>query len=115
MNDLSMAGQFHDWPAFREDVKRVMEIRQRIPQHGDSLFCHRALATAQVTPDDVMQQAVGVLPMDARRAWMQWLTRHGPHWEDDCLHGGDTIHSPTRRRTAPERTPNRAPGALAEP
>lgn len=89
MNDRSMAGQFHDLASFRKAVTRVMAIRQHILQHGYSLFCHRRLSHAQVTPDVVMQKAVGCLPVDARRAWTQWLTRHGPHWEDHRLHDGN--------------------------
>ena len=89
VNNLSMDGQFHDMASFREAVARVMIIRQHILCHGYALFCHRDLSSAKVTPDLVMQQAVSSLTVDARRAWMQWLTRQGPHWEDDRLHGGD--------------------------
>ena len=92
VNDLSMDGQFHDLTSFREAVARVMEIRQRVLRHGYSLFCHRCLSSARVTPDMVMQQAVDAMPEGERRAWMAWLTRHGPHWEDVRLHaGGDWL------------------------
>jgi hypothetical protein len=89
VNDLSMAGQFHDLAEFKGSMERVMRIRRQIMQHGYSLGCHRSLASAQVTRTLVMQQAVGGLSVSERRAWMQWLTRHGPHWEDDRLHSGN--------------------------
>ncbi len=89
MNDKSMDGQFHDMGSFQEAVTRVMKIRGHIRQHGHSLFCHRGMSHAKVTPDVVMQKAVNFLQIDERRAWLQWLTRHGPYWEDDRLHRGD--------------------------
>jgi hypothetical protein len=89
INDLSMDGQFHDITSFREAVARVMAIRQRILQHGYSLYGHRLLCSAQVTPAMVMQQAVGSMPEGERRAWMGWLTRQGPYWEDARTHHRD--------------------------
>ncbi len=92
VNDLSMAGQFADLASFRCAVERVMAIRQRIREHGYSLYCHRSLSSARVTPHTVMQQAVAAMPESERRAWMHWLTRLGPHWEDHRLHdGGDWL------------------------
>lgn len=93
VNDLSVDGQFHDLTSFREAVARVMMIRQRIRQHGYSLFCHRGLSSARVTPEMPMQQAVNSMPEGERRAWIGWLTRQGPYWEDARLHdGSDYLH-----------------------
>ena len=89
VNDLSMDGQFHDLALFKKSIKQVMGIRQHIRKHGYTLFCHRDIASARVTPDLVMQQAVNCLSMDEKRAWMQWLTRLGPHWEDNRLYDED--------------------------
>ena len=89
VNDLSMEGQFHDLRAFEEAVGRIMTLREQLRRDGYSLHCNRGLASARVTPQHLMQQAVHRLPQAARRAWMQWLTQFGPHWEDDRLHDGD--------------------------
>ena len=89
VNDLSMAGQFPNLAVFQQAVARIMLIRRTIQQHGYALSCHLSLASAQVTHDLVMQQAVGRLPIDVRRAWMIWLTQQGPHWEDERIHHGD--------------------------
>ena len=89
LNDLSMSGQFANLPLFSEAVGRVMSIRGAIQQHGYSLYCHRNLTNAKVTPDVTMCQAVQSLTREKQRAWMQWLTRQGPHWEDSQLHSGD--------------------------
>ena len=92
VNDLSMDGQFHDLASFREAVARVMRIRQQVLQHGYSLHCHRGLSSARVTPEMPMQQAVNSMPEGERRAWIGWLTRQGPYWEDARLHdGGDYL------------------------
>ena len=86
-NDLSIHGQFHDLKIFRSAVERVMNIRNIIKRSGRELYCHRKVASMQVTRDKKMQQAVQYLSRDQRRAWMQWITRHGPFWEDDRQHG----------------------------
>ncbi len=36
-----------------------------------------------------MRQAVNRLPISNRRAFMNWLTRRGPFWEDQRVHGPD--------------------------
>jgi CHAT domain-containing protein len=65
----------------------MMEIRQEIQRLGSSLYCHRNMTYTRVTAETVMQQAVQGLPITQRRALMQWLTQHGPYWEDARLHG----------------------------
>jgi hypothetical protein len=39
--------------------------------------------------DKVMQQAVRALNKEEQRALMQWITQHGPFWEDARNHGPD--------------------------
>lgn len=85
-NELSIHGQFHDLTTFRSAVECVMNIRKAIKQFDRELYCHRQVASMQVTRDKKMQQAVQYLNRDQQRAWMQWVTRHGPFWEDDRQH-----------------------------
>lgn len=89
MNDLSMCAQFVDAVGFRDAIDRVMRIRGEIVKYGVSLYCHRSLVQAMVFPGVRMSQAVGQLPLDKRRALMQWLTAHGPQWDDDQFHDSD--------------------------
>ena len=88
-NDLSLHGQFHDFRDFGDAVRRMMEIRQEIRRFGSSLYCCRSMAQARITAQVPMQQAVQGLSNEQRRALMQWLTQHGPHWEDVRLHIAD--------------------------
>ena len=88
-NELSVHGQFPDLSAFRTAVGRVMDIRAVMRRFGRELYCHRNLADSQVTPDAVMRRAVGVLDRNSRGAFLTWLTRRGPFWEDVREHGGD--------------------------
>lgn len=91
-NDLSLHEQFHDLTTFRSAVEDIMNIRKAIKRFDRELYCHRKVAGMQVTRDKKMQQAVQYLSRDQRRAWMQWITRHGPFWEDDRRHdGGDYL------------------------
>ena len=88
-NDLSIQGQFHDIPTFRIALKRLMAIRNVAKRYQREVYCHRNMASVQVMPNVYMQQAIQGLPIDDQRAVMHWLTRRGPFWEDDRLHGED--------------------------
>lgn len=88
-NDLSLHGQFQDFSSFKDAIERVLTIRKIARRFGRSLHCHRALAHAQVTSTMTMPQAVQTLAVDERRALMQWLTQHGPFWEDTRNHQPD--------------------------
>lgn len=88
-NDLSIHGQFHDIPTFRIALKQLMAIRNVAKRYGREVYCHRNMASVQIMPNVYMQQAIQGLPIDDRRAVMQWLTRRGPFWEDERLHGED--------------------------
>jgi hypothetical protein len=66
-----------------------MEIRKIALRFGRSLYCNRKILHTKITKDKVMQQAVQTLPKNEQRALMQWLTQHGPFWEDIRSHGPD--------------------------
>ena len=88
-NDLSIHGQFHDLGTFRVALRRIMNIRQMVRKYGRELHCHRNISNAQVTSSMSLPQAIQSLTRDERQSVMQWLTRRGPFWEDDRLHGED--------------------------
>ena len=88
-NDLSLHGQFTSLAAFRDSIRRMMEIRAVGRQFGRDVQCHRNVSSAQVTPNEGVRTAVQTLNKDERRAFMQWLDRLGPFWEDARLHGED--------------------------
>ena len=85
-NDLSLRKQFHDLTTFCSAVECVMNIRKAIKRFDRELYCHRNVADMQVTKDKKMQQAVQRLSREQRIAWMRWIIRHGPFWEDDRQH-----------------------------
>ncbi len=86
INDLSLHGQFADLAAFRESIRRVMQIRQIARRHMRALYCHRSLVNKQVTVLETMPAAVKALPLEEQRAVMAWLSQHGPFWDDDREH-----------------------------
>ena len=88
-NELSVHGQFADLAAFRTAIDRVMGMRRVMRRFGRELYCHRGLVNSHVTQGTTMPQAVQELDRNSRRALMQWLTRHGPFWEDAREHGED--------------------------
>ncbi len=89
INDLSIHGQFTDFPIFRAAIQRLMKIRRISRRFGRELHCHRKIAYAPVTSTLSMPEAIKALTEAERRALMQWLTRQGPFWEDVRVHGSD--------------------------
>jgi hypothetical protein len=75
--------------SFQGAVDVMMKIRQEINRLGSAIYCHRNMAHAAVTAQAIMPQAIQVLPLAQRRVLMQWLTMHGPYWEDARLHNSD--------------------------
>ena len=67
----------------------MMTMRKIAKQFGRQIFCHRKLASAQVTHELSMLQAIQYFNKDEKRSVMQWLTRNGPFWEDNPRHSPD--------------------------
>jgi hypothetical protein len=89
VNDLSIVGQFADLATFQGAIDRVMVMRVIAKQFGYELYCHKNIARAQVTQNLSMPQAIQAFERNKQQAIMQWLTRHGPFWEDSQLHSPD--------------------------
>lgn len=89
MNDLSLQGQFDGASEFRKAIRRIMKMRSVALRFGVSVQCHRNMRCAMVTRNLNMPQILGYLPTDERRALIQWMTRHGPFWEDVQMHTSD--------------------------
>ena len=50
-NDLSIHGQFHDISSFRDELARLMAMRNVAQRFGREVYCHRALLTANPIPN----------------------------------------------------------------
>ncbi len=69
-----------------------MAIRDVARRFGRELQCHRNVKNIPVTPNLTIPQVIKHLDVNSRRVLMQWLTRHGPFWEDFRQHaGGDWL------------------------
>ena len=67
-----------------------MTIRETARRFRRDLQCHRNVANAQVTPDLNMREAAPrALDRNKLRAFMGWLDRHGPFWDDVRQHSAD--------------------------
>ena len=86
-NELSIHGQFHDLGAFRSALMQAMGIRRTAQRYGRELHCHRKILNAPVTQSMSLPQAIQRLAREEQQSVMQWLTRHGPFWEDERRHG----------------------------
>ncbi len=88
-NEMSIHRQFGDLPTFRNAVGRLMRMRAVARRLGGNLYCHRCLVTKEPIPGMRMHRAVQVLSVNQRRAFLSWLTRDGPFWNDGRHHGDD--------------------------
>jgi hypothetical protein len=94
VNNLSLNGQFQDLTSFGNAVRKIMEIRSSIVSFGHALYCHKQMLHCNATPDTPLSKAVNSLTLDERRAFVLWLTQHGPFWEEDRRHApGDWLET----------------------
>lgn len=89
VNDLSLAGQFHNVEDFRTAMDRLMTMRSIAKRFGFELHCHRNMASAQVTSTMIMPQAIQYFERDQQRLLTNWLSKQGPFWDDAREHGPD--------------------------
>ncbi|MBF0249682.1 MAG: hypothetical protein HQL35_03520 [Alphaproteobacteria bacterium] len=89
VNDLSLHGQFPNVEAFKEAVGKLMKMRTLAAKYGRELFSHRNLMNAAVGPQMTVSQAIQHFEHEERLAFTSWITRTGPFWEDERVHGPD--------------------------
>ena len=88
-NELSIHGQFHDLPAFRDALTRLMAVRATARRYGREVHCHRAFLLIEPQAGVPLQRTLGLIDKNESRAVMQWLTRFGPFWDDLRGHSAD--------------------------
>ncbi|NKC12031.1 MAG: hypothetical protein GKR94_07460 [Gammaproteobacteria bacterium] len=88
-NDLSVHEQFRDLAGFRDALSQLMALRGTARRFGREIQCHRTILNTRPIAGMSMQQAIGNLGLESRRAIMTWLTRTGPFWDDVRRHGED--------------------------
>lgn len=89
VNDLSLHGQFQDVPAFESAIARILGFRMLLQRYGSELRCHRNFVNSRVTPTLGILEVASRLERDRRLVLLQWLTKHGPFWDDHRVHGAD--------------------------
>lgn len=86
LNDLSIEGQYIDSYDFKIAVDEVINMRNIIRRSNSQLYCYRSIVNAQVTRNSNLQQVINKWDLDSRRAFMTWITKQGPFWEDKRYH-----------------------------
>lgn len=89
VNDLSLDGQYPDAQTFQEAIGRLMNMKETARRFGREIFCNRNVAFAKVTSVLSFPQIIQKFDRNKRHSIMQWLTRTGPFWEDERMHGSD--------------------------
>ena len=57
LNDLSIHGQFHTVPEFREAVGRIISMRKVAQKFGRELYCHRNTTSRLIDPSTTVYEA----------------------------------------------------------
>ena len=86
LNDLSIEGQFPDARSFCAALDRIVEMRKVATRFGSDLYCRRNIALILINPATSVREA---LPPEKKRAFMLWLDRQGPFWDDARKHHPD--------------------------
>ena len=89
LNDRSLHGQYGSRSAFKESLDRIIAMRDLAKRFGRDVHCHSAILTRDVLRGVSLQQALGILSQDQRRALMFWLTKGGPFWWHERQHRSD--------------------------
>ena len=90
LNDLSLHGQFPDVAAFRQSLASVMVMRNIARRFGQEVYVHHNVVDCGISATLSVREALQSLPQrNEKRAFLGWLTKHGPFWSDDMQHGRD--------------------------
>lgn len=99
LNDLSIKGQFPDARSFCAALDRIVEMRNVARGFGSDLYCRQNIAGIRINPSTSVREA---LTPEKKRAFMSWLDKQGPFWDDarkhdqdDYLTSGDEIVTDT--------------------
>ena len=91
LNDLSLHKQFDDLHTFREAIQRVMLLRHLANGLGCQIYSHRGILNRFVTPSTSLYHVLQELQIEQRRSILQWLTKHGPFWDEIDQHSPDLL------------------------
>ena len=86
LNDLSIEGQFPDARSFCAALDHIVEMRNVARGFGSDLYCRQNVAEIRINPSTSVREA---LPREKKSAFMLWLDRRGPFWDDARKHHPD--------------------------
>ena len=91
LNDLSLHGQFPDAHAFQEAIGRIMEMNAIARRFRRRLYTRRDIIKRRVHAALLLREATQQLTGSQRTAFLSWVTKAGPFWEDYPRHDSDHL------------------------
>lgn len=85
-NECSLHGQFGAIEEFETALENLMEMRQTAIRFNRELYCNRNGINSKVTQGLTIHQVINSIEKNKARAFMGWLSRTGPYWEDTRGH-----------------------------
>jgi len=89
IHDLSLNGQFQTPQEFLQEIKALLDLRDRYPIVRDSLYCTRALSSRPATATQNLREVAGGAQRDLRLRIINWLMTKGPFLDNSRLQHAD--------------------------
>lgn len=86
LNDLSIHQQFQSVAEFRDAFDRIVDMRNTARKFDRGLYCRKNIALIPINSSTLVREA---LAPEKRKAFMSWLDRQGPFWDDERKHRSD--------------------------
>jgi len=84
INDLSLSGQYPDPHSFRGALEPLLQLRLKLPDLKEHLFCSRSICSRPATrTQDVQRAVLAVGETNYIRLVLTWLANAGPFWDDE--------------------------------
>ena len=89
LNDLSIHGQFGHSGSFQDALKRIMRMRRIADVFGRDVYVHRMDLNRPISSTSTVHDAIQEFSQDQKRAFLGWMQKRGPFWDDGIVHSSD--------------------------
>ena len=89
LNDLSIHGQFGHSRSFQHSLARIMHMRRIAYEFGRDVYVHSMDLNRPISSTHTVHDAIQEFSQDQKLAFLGWLRKRGPFWDDGMVHSLD--------------------------
>ncbi len=89
LNDLSIHGQFGHSSSFQESLTCIMHMRRIAHEFGREVYVKKVDVYRPISSTSTVHDAIQQFSQDQKRAFLSWLQKQGPFWDDGMVHNLD--------------------------